>query len=81
MSTKKQMLKSGAMVSAGVLCSRILGFIRDVVIAHFMGTGFMAEAFFVAQRIPNVFRDLPLCRSSRNTSRRNPRPRPRNCST
>ena len=55
---KSSLLKSGAVVSAGVLCSRVLGFIRDVVIAHFLGTGFIAEAFFVAQRIPNVFRDL-----------------------
>ncbi len=42
----------------GVLCSRFLGFVRDMVMAHFMGTGLAAEAFFVAQRIPNVMRDL-----------------------
>ncbi len=54
----KTLLKSSGLVSLGVLASRILGFIRDVVIAHFFGTGLMAEAFFVAQRIPNLLRDL-----------------------
>jgi len=54
----KTLLKSSGIVASGVLSSRILGFIRDVVIARFMGTGFWAEAFFVAQRIPNLLRDL-----------------------
>ncbi len=52
------MVKSSGIVAAGVLCSRALGFVRDVVLAHFMGTGLVAEAFFVAQRIPNLLRDL-----------------------
>ena len=56
--SQRTMLKSGGIVSLGVFFSRVLGFIRDVVIAHFLGTGFMAEAFFVAQRIPNLLRDL-----------------------
>jgi putative peptidoglycan lipid II flippase len=56
--SRKSMLKSGGIVSLGVLSSRALGFVRDVVIAQFLGTGFMAEAFFVAQRIPNLFREL-----------------------
>lgn len=55
---KKALLKSSGVVSLGVLASRVLGFVRDVVIAHFLGTGLMAEAFFVAQRIPNLLRDL-----------------------
>ena len=54
----RSMLKSGGIVSMGVLASRALGFVRDVVIAHFLGTGIIAEAFFVAQRIPNLLRDL-----------------------
>jgi putative peptidoglycan lipid II flippase len=40
------------------LASRVLGFARDVVIARFLGTGFVAEAFMVAQRIPNLLRDM-----------------------
>ncbi len=52
------LLKSSGIVSMGVLASRFLGFVRDVVIAHFLGTGMIAEAFLLAQRIPNMFRDL-----------------------
>jgi putative peptidoglycan lipid II flippase len=52
------LLKAGGIVASGVLSSRILGFVRDVVLARFLGTGFTAEAFFVAQRIPNLLRDL-----------------------
>ena len=54
----KTLLKSSGVVACGVMASRVLGFFRDVVIAHFMGTGLLAEAFFVAQRIPNLLRDL-----------------------
>ncbi|MBF0570560.1 MAG: murein biosynthesis integral membrane protein MurJ [Candidatus Omnitrophica bacterium] len=52
------LLKSSGIVACGVLASRMLGFVRDVVIARFLGTGFLAEAFFVAQRIPNLLRDM-----------------------
>src|ERR1700748_3734853 len=52
------LLKSSGIVACGVLSSRALGFLRDVVLARFLGTGFLAEAFFVAQRIPNLLRDL-----------------------
>jgi putative peptidoglycan lipid II flippase len=52
------LLKSSGIVACGVLASRALGFVRDVIIARYLGTGFLAEAFFVAQRIPNLFRDL-----------------------
>src|SRR5580692_1004797 len=51
-------LKSSGLVACGVLASRVLGFVRDVILARFLGTGFLAEAFFVAQRIPNLLRDL-----------------------
>src|ERR1700761_5903002 len=54
----KALLKSSGIVSCGVLASRALGFARDVIIARFLGTGFLAEAFFVAQRIPNLLRDM-----------------------
>ena len=52
------LLKSSGIVACGVLASRLLGFVRDVIVARFLGTGFLAEAFFVAQRIPNLLRDL-----------------------
>jgi putative peptidoglycan lipid II flippase len=40
------------------LISRILGYIRDVLIAIFLGTSIFADAFFVAFRLPNTFRRL-----------------------
>jgi putative peptidoglycan lipid II flippase len=40
------------------LVSRLLGFVRDQLIAFTIGTGPVAEAFFVAQRLPNLFRAL-----------------------
>lgn len=52
------LLKSAATVGGFTLISRILGFIRDQMIAFTLGTGFVAEAFFVAQRFPNLFRAL-----------------------
>ena len=52
------LLRSSGIVACGVLASRALGFVRDVILARFLGTGFLAEAFFVAQRIPNLLRDL-----------------------
>jgi putative peptidoglycan lipid II flippase len=52
------LLRSAATVGGLTLVSRILGFIRDQLIAFTLGTGFVAEAFFVAQRFPNLFRAL-----------------------
>lgn len=49
-----------AMGSIGLatLTSRILGFVRDVVVARAFGAGLLTDAFFVAFRIPNLFRRL-----------------------
>jgi putative peptidoglycan lipid II flippase len=52
------LLKSAATVGGLTLISRLLGFLRDQLIAFTLGTGFVAEAFFVAQRFPNMFRAL-----------------------
>ena len=40
------------------LISRILGYVRDILIAIFLGTTLFADAFFVAFRLPNTFRRL-----------------------
>jgi len=40
------------------LISRILGYVRDILIAIFLGTSFFSDAFFVAFRLPNTFRRL-----------------------
>ena len=47
-----------ATVGAMTALSRVLGFARDVLIAAVLGTSFVADAFFVAFRIPNMFRRL-----------------------
>jgi putative peptidoglycan lipid II flippase len=52
------LLKSAATVGGYTLVSRLLGFVRDQMIAFTLGTGFVAEAFFVAQQFPNLFRAL-----------------------
>jgi putative peptidoglycan lipid II flippase len=52
------LLKSAAKVGGFTLISRLLGFVRDQLIAFTVGTGPVAEAFFVAQRLPNLFRAL-----------------------
>ena len=43
-------------VGGWTMASRVLGFARDVMIAAFLGAGPVAEAFFVAFRLPNMFR-------------------------
>ena len=43
-------------VSFYTFLSRILGFIRDILIARYLGSTVIADAFFVAFRIPNFFR-------------------------
>ncbi len=43
-------------VGAWTLASRILGFVRDIMIAAFLGAGPVADAFFVAFSLPNLFR-------------------------
>ena len=47
-----------ATVGAMTILSRVLGFVRDVLIAAVLGAGATADAFFVAFRVPNLFRRL-----------------------
>jgi len=54
----KKLIKSGLIVSAMTLISRVLGLVRDVVIANVMGAGVMADVFLFANKIPNFFRRL-----------------------
>ena len=42
-------------VSIWTLTSRILGFVRDILMAAFLGTGPLAEAFLIAFSLPNMF--------------------------
>lgn len=50
--------RSAGTVGAAVMCSRVLGLIREQVFAIFFGAGFAYDAFVVAFRIPNLLRDL-----------------------
>src|SRR5690606_30829272 len=51
-------LRAVATVSGLTLASRIFGFARDVMAAAIMGAGPVADAFFVALRLPNFFRRM-----------------------
>ncbi len=52
------LVKSTGTFGFYTIISRLLGYLRDVLIAIFLGTSFIADAFFVAFRIPNTFRRL-----------------------
>ena len=52
------LLSSASIFSFFTFISRILGYVRDILIAIFLGTSIFADAFFVAFRLPNTFRRL-----------------------
>ncbi len=52
------LLRSSAIVGAMTMLSRVLGLVRDIVLAGFMGASANADAFFVAFKIPNFLRRL-----------------------
>src|SRR4030095_11931669 len=50
--------KAAGTVGAAVMCSRVLGLIREQVFAYLFGGGLVMDAFIVAFRTPNLLRDL-----------------------
>ena len=52
------LIASTSTFSFFTIISRILGYVRDILIAIFLGTSLFADAFFVAFRLPNTFRRL-----------------------
>ena len=52
------LLSSASVFSFYTLLSRLLGYLRDILIAFFLGASIYADAFFVAFRLPNTFRRL-----------------------
>lgn len=52
------LLRSIATVGGYTLTSRLLGFLRDILLAAILGAGVVADAFFVAFKLPNFFRRL-----------------------
>lgn len=53
-----KLYKAFATVGGLTMVSRVLGFVRDILIARALGSGAVADAFFVAFRFPNLFRRL-----------------------
>ncbi|UCH07875.1 MAG: murein biosynthesis integral membrane protein MurJ [Deltaproteobacteria bacterium] len=58
MNENELVTKAAGTVGALTFLSRILGLVRDILIANFFGSGLSADAFFVAFRIPNLLRRL-----------------------
>ncbi len=58
MAGSMSLLRNFVTVGGATMASRVLGFVRDVMIAAFAGAGPVADAFFVAFRLPNLFRRL-----------------------
>ena len=56
--TNKSIAKSSTVISLATLCSRLLGFVRDIVIAKLFGVYVYAQAFVIAFRVPNLLRDF-----------------------
>lgn len=52
------LLKSLAAVSSMTMVSRVLGFIRDAIVARYFGAGMATDAFFVAFKLPNLLRRI-----------------------
>ncbi len=58
MNENEHVTRAAGIVGFFTFLSRILGLARDILIANFFGSGMMADAFFVAFRIPNLLRRL-----------------------
>src|SRR5687767_15788712 len=52
------MLKSSGAMGVATVISRVLGLVREIVYAAFMGIGWVADAFLLAFTIPNLLRRL-----------------------
>jgi uncharacterized protein (TIGR00251 family) len=57
-SENARVAKAAGIVGLATMLSRILGSVRDIVVASFFGAGIVTDAFFVAFRIPNLLRRL-----------------------
>ena len=57
-STERQVVRALGSIGSATLLSRVIGFVRDMVVALAFGAGPVTDAFFVAFRIPNILRRL-----------------------
>jgi putative peptidoglycan lipid II flippase len=55
---KEKIVFGALIVAGGTFLSRILGFVRDILFANILGATLVADAFYVAYRIPNLLREL-----------------------
>lgn len=53
-----QISRAAGLIGIATFCSRILGFIRDIILANLFGANAAADAFYIAYRIPNLLREL-----------------------
>lgn len=53
-----RLIQSTAIIASLTFVSRILGLVRDILIARFLGAGAVSDAFFTAFKLPNVFRRM-----------------------
>ncbi|MAU40463.1 MAG: murein biosynthesis integral membrane protein MurJ [Kordiimonas sp.] len=51
-------LRAAATVGSLTMVSRLLGFVRDILMASILGAGWVADCFFIAFKLPNFFRRL-----------------------
>ncbi|MFO8111760.1 MAG: murein biosynthesis integral membrane protein MurJ [Desulfosalsimonadaceae bacterium] len=58
MNENRKVTRAAGIIGISTLASRILGFVRDMILAWFFGAGKLSDAFFVAFRIPNLLRRL-----------------------
>jgi putative peptidoglycan lipid II flippase len=58
MGEKKNVTKAAGQISIATTGSRVLGFVRDILLARIFGASGSTDAFFIAYRIPNLFREL-----------------------
>jgi len=58
MDTKDRIAKAAGVMSAATFASRILGYLKDMIIAGYFGATGLSDTFFVAFRIPNLLREL-----------------------
>src|SRR3990172_11604323 len=58
MNTKGRIARSAGIMSVATFISRILGYVKDMILAGYFGATGISDTFFVAFRIPNLLREL-----------------------
>src|SRR3990172_2529181 len=58
MGEERQVAKAAGVIGAATFLSRVLGFVRDMVVARAFGASHVGDAFYVASRIPSLLREL-----------------------